>query len=220
MSLEAVLFDMDGLLVDTEPLWFQTEVDVAKTLGGEWSHADHVALVGASQDIACRYIRARADSDVLESEIAEMLVESMVRLLGQREVVIQPGAAALLGEVAESGLPFALVSASVRSLVGPILDSLARQGLPSFPHTVAGDEVARGKPDPLPYLTAAATLGVDIARTVILEDSANGVRAARAAGATVVAIPHVVPIGPGHRLHVRPSLVEVDLAELRRLVGT
>ena len=92
-------------------------------------------------------------------------------------------------------------------------------GLPGFPVSVAGDEVARSKPDPLPYLRAAELLGIDITRAIVLEDSANGVRAGWSAGATVVAVPHVVPIEPGERIVVRTSLVGLDVAELAALVG-
>ena len=100
-----------------------------------------------------------------------------------------------------------------------LLGTLARAGLPGFPLTVAGDEVERSKPDPLPYLRAAGALGIDVTRAIVLEDSANGVRAASEAGAVVVAVPHAVPIEPAARIHVRPSVVGLGLADLRRLVA-
>jgi beta-phosphoglucomutase-like phosphatase (HAD superfamily) len=134
-------------------------------------------------------------------------------------IPVQPGAADLLGEVAGSGLPYALVSASGRPIVDLVLAALAREGLPGFPVTIAGDEVARSKPDPLPYLRAADVLRIDITRAVVLEDSANGVRAAEQAGAHVLAVPHAVPITPNGRVHVADSLVGIDLAALRRLAG-
>ncbi len=126
-----------------------------------------------------------------------MLVSGMVGRLADFEIPIQPGVAELLREVADSGIPYALVSASVRPIVDLVLAFLARSGLPAFPVSVAGDEVARSKPDPMPYLRAAELLGVDISRAIILEDSLNGVRAGEAAGGMVVAVPRVVPIDPG-----------------------
>jgi HAD superfamily hydrolase (TIGR01509 family) len=219
MSLSAVLFDMDGLLVNTEPLWLEVEHQTLATLGGRWSEADQRAIMGASMAHATSYIRGISGTDRTDAEVAAMLVGSMVQRLDGAEIPIQPGAADLLADVARSGVPFALVSASVRPIVDLVLAFLARSGLPVFPVSVAGDEVARSKPDPLPYLHAAELLGVDITRAVVLEDSLNGVRSAWTAGATVVAIPHAVPVEPGERIVVRESLVGLDLAGLASLVG-
>ena len=218
-NLSAVLFDMDGLLVDTEPLWLRAEYATLHALGGEWSPADQAAILGASMAHAARYIRRRAASTRPPAEIGRMLIDAMLTELAEAEVPVRPGAGRLLTEVAGSGLPYALVSASVRPIVDLVLAALARTGLPGFPVTIAGDEVARGKPDPLPYATAARRLGIDITRAVVLEDSANGVRAGHAAGAVVLAVPHAIPIEPAPRVHVRPSLVGLDLAQLRALVG-
>jgi HAD superfamily hydrolase (TIGR01509 family) len=148
-----------------------------------------------------------------------MLVDAMLERLAGADIPIQPGARELIHEVAESGLPYALVSASVRSIVDVVTAYLGSQGLPGFPVTLAGDEVERGKPDPLPYRRAAEMLGIDITRAVVLEDSANGTRAGWAAGATVVAVPHAVAIEPGERIVVRASLVGLSVAELRTLIG-
>ncbi len=90
--------------------------------------------------------------------------------------------------------------------------------MPAFPVTIAGDEVERTKPDPLPYLTAAERLGIDINHAVVIEDSANGVRAGQASGATVVAVPHAVPIEPADRLYIRGTLAGLGVAQLRALV--
>ena len=151
-------------------------------------------------------------TDRTDDEVGELLIGTMLERLDGAEIPIQPGAADLLAEVAASGVPFALVSASVRPIVDLVLAFLTRSGLPVFPVSVAGDEVARSKPDPLPYLHAADLLGVDITRAVVLEDSLNGVRAAWSAGATVVAVPHAVPVEAGERIVVRESLVGLDMA--------
>jgi HAD superfamily hydrolase (TIGR01509 family) len=219
MGLSAVLFDMDGLLVDTEPLWLRAEHATLAELGGTWSAADQAAILGASMAHAARYMKRRSGTDLPEDAVAAILVDRMLVELADATIPIQPGAGELLSEVAASGVPYALVSASVRPIVDLVLAALVRAGLPGFPLTIAGDEVERSKPDPLPYLRAARALGIDITRAVVLEDSANGVRAASEAGAVVLAVPHAVPIEPAVRIHVRRSLVGVGLADLRRLVS-
>ncbi|MGB8021879.1 MAG: HAD family phosphatase [Candidatus Nanopelagicales bacterium] len=219
MPLSAVLFDMDGLLVDTEPLWLRAEHTTMAALGGHWSAAHQVAILGSSMPHAVAYMKRLAASDLPEADISALLLGSMLAELRQAEIPPKPGALALVREVAGSGMPFALVSASVRPIMDLVLDALARAGLPTFPVTVSGDDVTRGKPDPLPYLRAAELLGIDIGRAVVMEDSANGVRAAVAAGATVVAIPHVVPIQPSQRVIVRDSLLGLKLEDLRALVS-
>lgn len=219
MDPAAVLFDMDGLVVDTEPLWLKAEHATMAALGGRWSRSDQAAILGASLPLAARYMKQVSGSDQPEERIGQLLLESMLAELEVAEIPLRPGAGELLADVARSGLPYALVSASVRPIVDLVLAALDRYGLPGFPATVAGDEVERGKPDPLPYVHAAALLGVDITRSVVLEDSANGVAAAVAAGAVVVAVPHAVPIVPTDRVHVRSSLVGLSLPELRRIVA-
>jgi HAD superfamily hydrolase (TIGR01509 family) len=219
MTLSAVLFDMDGLLVNTEPMWLEVEHETLAALGGTWSAADQRAIMGASMAHATAYIRGVSGTHRTDAEVAEMMVGTMLERLEGADIPILPGAAELLDEVAGSGLPFALVSASVRPIVDLVLAFLVRSGLPAFPVSVAGDEVARSKPDPLPYLHAADLLGVDITRTIVLEDSLNGVRAAWAAGATVVAVPHAVPVEAGDRIVVRETLVGLDLPGLAALLG-
>lgn len=218
MGLCAVLFDMDGLLVNTEPLWLEAEHETMAVLGGTWSKSDNQAIVGASLAHAADYIRRISGTDRSDVEVGDLLVGTMLTKLEGADIPIQPGAADLLREVSASGLPYALVSASVRAVVDIVLTYLDKQGLPGFPVTVAGDEVAHGKPDPSPYLRAAELLGIDITRAVVLEDSANGAQAGWAAGATVVAVPHSVPIEPAERLTVRSSLVGLGVADLRALV--
>jgi HAD superfamily hydrolase (TIGR01509 family) len=219
MTLSAVLFDMDGLLVDTEPLWLDAEHETLAALGGTWSEADQRAIMGSSMAHATAYMRRSSGTDRTDAQVADLLVGAMLRRLAVAEIPIQPGVPELLREVAASGVPRALVSASARPIVDLVCGALLRAGLPEFPVTVAGDEVERSKPDPLPYLRAAEILGIDITRAVVLEDSANGARSGWAAGATVLAVPHAVPIEPAERIVVRPSLEGIGMADLRALVG-
>jgi HAD superfamily hydrolase (TIGR01509 family) len=217
--LSAVLFDMDGLLVDTEPLWLRAEIATMDQLGATWTEADQRAILGGSLAQAARYFKEVSGTGLAPARIADMLVTRMLAELGSAEIAIQPGAADLLAEVEASGVPRALVSASVRSIVDVVLSAMAASGLPGFAVTVAGDDVERGKPDPEPYLRAGQLLGIDLQRAVVLEDSPNGVRSGVAAGATVVAVPHAVPIDPAPHVHVRDSLVGLDMAGLRALAA-
>jgi HAD superfamily hydrolase (TIGR01509 family) len=220
MTLSAVLFDMDGLLVDTEPAWMRAERSVVAELGGEsWDEADQRAILGLSLPLAIGYLKQRTGSPASAQEIGDRLVERFLAELGGGSIPMQPGAAELVTEVAASGIPYALVSASVRPIMTMVMAHMAGHGLPPFPVSVAGDEVARGKPDPEPYLRAAAELGISIERAVVLEDSPNGVQAGWAAGATVVAVEAMVRHEPRERVVVRPSLAGLRLADLHRLVG-
>ena len=219
MTLSGVLFDMDGLLVDTERLWVQAEHrTMAELEGGPWTLEDQKAIMGSSMAYSAQYMRTRSGTTRSTDEVSALLVGTMLDLLADAQIEVMPGAAELVGEVHAAGLPFALVSASSRTVVDLVLAALDRYGVPAFPVTIAGDEVERTKPDPLPYLTAAERLGIDINHAVVIEDSANGVRAGQASGATVVAVPHAVPIEPADRLHIRGTLAGLDVAQLRALV--
>ncbi|WP_018656453.1 HAD family hydrolase [Actinomadura flavalba] len=211
---QAVLFDMDGLLVDSERLWLEVEEEVVARLGGTWSAEHQEALVGGSIGKAVDYMLVLTGADVPPARVAGWLLDGMADRLGA-SVPLMPGAKELLAEVRDAGVPAALVSSSYRRLLEPALDAIGRE---HFAVTVAGDEVARTKPDPEPYLTATARLGADPGRCVVLEDSPNGLAAAEAAGCVTVAVPCLLPVGPAPGRTVVGSLREVDLAMLRGLV--
>jgi HAD superfamily hydrolase (TIGR01509 family) len=190
--LEGVLFDMDGLIVDSEPLWFEVECAVMARLGGQWGEADQQALVGGSLPRTVAYLLARAVQPASPEEVGRWLVDGMTSLLMSRTLTMLPGARELLTEVRAAGIPHALVTSSER----PIMDAVLLQLRVGFTATVCANDVTRGKPDPEPYLTAAALLGADPRRCVALEDSPNGVASAEAAGCRIVAVPSLVPIPP------------------------
>jgi HAD superfamily hydrolase (TIGR01509 family) len=220
MALSAVLFDMDGLLVDTEPAWMRAERILVAELGGQsWGEDDQRAILGLSLPLAIGYIQQRTGSAASVEEIGDRLVDLFLVELGGGRIPMQPGAAELVIEVADAGVPFALVSASVRRIMTMVMAHMAAQGLPAFPVSIAGDEVPRGKPDPMPYLRAAALLGIPIEHAVVLEDSPNGVQAGWSAGATVVAVEAMVPHEPRDRVVVRPSLAGLRLADLRAMAS-
>jgi HAD superfamily hydrolase (TIGR01509 family) len=210
-TLQAVLFDMDGLLIDSEPLWFEVETEVMTRLGGTWTPADQEALLGSSLDRSVRYFLERARVPADPAEVGEWMVGGIVAKVRDRGVTIMPGATALVADVAASGLPYALVTSSQRRFVDAVL---ARTGL-RFPVVVTGSDVTRSKPDPEPYLLAARRLGVPPAHCLVLEDSITGVTAAEAAGCFVVAVPTLGGIEPRPGRWVRSSLRGADVASLR-----
>ena len=212
-ALRAVLFDMDGLLVDSEPLWFEVERAVMARLGGEWGEADQEALIGGSLDRTVSWLLAKAAVPASRDDVARWLVAEMAALIGARGLPLQPGAGPLLAVLHAAGVPCALVTASSRAIMEAVLKATAL----SFSVTVCGEDVRRGKPDPEPYMLAADRLGVPAAGCVVLEDSPTGIAAARAAGCPVIAVPSV-PVPPGPGLVTVGSLEEVGFDLLESVV--
>jgi HAD superfamily hydrolase (TIGR01509 family) len=213
--LEAVLFDMDGLLVDTEPLWFEIETEVMARLGGEWSSADQAKLVGGSLQATLDYLLGRARHPVSRQTLAGWMLDGMVDRVERSQVTLRPGAAALLAEVRTAGVPYALVTSSERVIMDAVLEATGLR----FPVTVCAEDVTRIKPDPEPYLLATKLLDVDQSACVVLEDSTNGVTAAEAAGCHVIAVPNVAPVPPAPGRTIVGSLTEVTLARMREMVS-
>jgi HAD superfamily hydrolase (TIGR01509 family) len=214
-DLQGVLFDMDGLLVDSEPLWFEVESSVMARLGGPWTPADQRALIGGSLPRTVSYLLARARTPASREEVGRWLVDGMTQLLHSRPLPSQPGAMELLAEVSAAGMPHALVTSSER----PIMEAVLRQTGGTFTATVCADDVQHGKPHPEPYLRAAALLGAEPGSCVALEDSPNGVASAEAAGCQLIAVPSLVPIADQPGRLVVASLAEVDVTLLRKIVA-
>jgi len=216
-ELQAVLFDMDGLLVDTEHGWGVVELEVMAWLGSSaWTDADKAAVVGGPLDVSAQYMAERAGTSVSWEVIVDRLVDGMADLL-EGGADHRPGAEQLLDDLMHHGVPTGLVSSSPRRLVDAVLASVGGE---HFAITLAGDEVPRTKPFPDPYLMACASLGVDPAFTIVLEDSPVGIAAAEAAGCIVVGVPFVVPLEAARRRHVVGSLTDLDTARLRALLGS
>lgn len=214
----AVLFDMDGLLVDTEPVWTVAEVELCTSLGVEFTPAMKAAIVGTSMTTAVPTLLRLVGAPDGPEDVArtiDWLLGRMVELFGATPRAL-PGVTDLLDALAAADVPVALVSSSYRVLV----DAVLAHGFGPFHVTLAGDEVSRTKPHPEPYLTAAAQLGVDPAACVVLEDSPAGVRAAEAAGCAVVAVPSVAGVAfeDGPRRLVLPTLENLQLHHLSALV--
>jgi HAD superfamily hydrolase (TIGR01509 family) len=184
----AVIFDMDGLLLDTETLWHESEVELFRRHGAEFTREDQMQVIGTSFDITARYF---ADRLGWPMERGAELVDEMVALMHERvrrQVDARPGAVELVEALrARDGVRLGLASNSPRFLVD---DALATAGLSdAFEAIVTADDVERAKPAPDIYLLACARLGVSPAQALALEDSASGVTAAKAAGLTCIAVP-------------------------------
>jgi HAD superfamily hydrolase (TIGR01509 family) len=192
---DAVLWDMDGTLVDTEPYWLEAERALVEAHGGAWTQYDAKAVVGTALIDSATYMREHGGVPLPPEEIVELLLERVVALVEQG-VPWRPGAVELLTDLRRNHMPCALVTMSYERFVAPVLARLPKG---TFDVVVTGDAVAVGKPHPEPYLHAARLLGVDPARCLAIEDSDAGTRSAVAAGCLVLVVQNHVPVPPGDR---------------------
>ncbi|WP_375475759.1 HAD family hydrolase [uncultured Jatrophihabitans sp.] len=214
-GLQAVLFDMDGTLVDTEPHWMAAEYELVEQHGGTWNDDHANALVGSDLIRAAEYLRDVGGVELAPPTIVGRMLDSVIRGVGG-QMPWRPGARELLTECRAAGVPCAMVTMSYRSLA----ETLVRQLPPdTFATIVTGDDVRHGKPHPEAYLTACARLGVEPAATVAIEDSPTGVASAEAAGCVAVAVPFRVPVSAAPGRVLAGSLAELTLADLTALVA-
>ncbi len=184
----AVLFDMDGLLVDTERLWSVAQSELAVRLGGVLTPDIKAAIhgLGGGNGLRTMLSLIGAPASAFDESIAFLRVRIRELFAAPGAVVTRPGAAGLLRALSAEGIPLALVSSSPRALVDLVL---AAVGGEYFRVSLAGDEVRHVKPDPEPYVTAARLLAVPPQECVVLEDSESGARAGLAAGCATVLVP-------------------------------
>ncbi|MEU4191570.1 HAD family phosphatase [Kribbella sp. NPDC026611] len=214
-ALQAVLWDMDGTLVDSEKVWAEVQLELLPSLGATWTLEDCVSLVGSDLRDAVEVWMSRIPAGVITGDqLAERIFGEVIEAL-RRDVTFQPGALELLQALRKEDVPCALVSASYRSMIDAVLTHVPAD---PFDVIVAGDEVTLGKPHPQPYLTAAAKLGVDPVSCVVIEDSVTGATAGTAAGAYVVAVPHWVTIPEAPRRLIVESLEPLSPESLRALL--
>ncbi|MGY1802310.1 HAD family hydrolase [Blastococcus sp. SYSU D00922] len=213
----AVLFDMDGTLVETEQYWGQAMFELAARLGGRMSEAARASTVGSTMRRSMTILHA--DLGLVRSE-EELLadarwVEDRTAQLMAAGVSWCPGARELVTAVRAAGLRTALVTTTPRRIADIVLAAIrADLGADPFDVTVCGDEVPARKPDPAPYLQAMAALGVEPGECVVIEDSESGVAAGLAAGAAVLGVPTMQALPPAHGLLLRGGLVGVGVPEL------
>jgi HAD superfamily hydrolase (TIGR01509 family) len=215
VTVAAVLFDMDGTLIDSEQLWAISLQQLAAEYGGALTDAARLSMVGTDMPTSMRIFHEDLGQQDRNYAVSANRLVELTEALFAAELPWRPGARELLDEVRAAGVPVALVTSTERRLVKIALDTLGE-----FDAVICGDEVDRAKPDPLPYLRAAELLGVGIDRCVAIEDSATGVRSAVAAGARVLGVPCEVTLSGDLGAVVLPSLAGVDLAYLRAFAAS
>jgi len=209
-QLRAVLWDMDGTLVDSEKLWTIALDELMVRLGNPMTDEIRVALIGSNKRRTTLILLAHAGIEPTEAAILdlEQWLDNRMAEFFHTGLPWRPGAQAALRSVRDAGVRTALVTSTERMLTELALNTIGRE---FFDATVCGDEVdGQNKPLPRPYLMAAEMLGVDPADCVAVEDSVTGVTSAQAAGCTVLVVPAEAPVPPGERLVLRESLVGVD----------
>lgn len=206
----AVLWDLDGTLVDTEPQWMVAESRLAERFGAPWTLEDGAALVGRDLLTSGRYIRERIGHALSAEAIVAALLDDMVVSVAAG-FEYRPGARQLLDDVRAHDVRCALVTMTYRRMVEPILGQLPDG---TFEAVVTGDEVSQGKPHPEAYLTAASQLAVRPQDCIAIEDSFAGATSAQAAGCRVVVVPNRVAVPPAHGRTILPTLDGVDVPGL------
>ena len=210
---EAVFFDMDGLMVDSEPEWFQSEVEVTSPFGYTWLEVDQIACLGGPLSKVGQYMFDKCGRQRSPEYFTQALIDTQVaRMRGNTPTM--PGAMELVRELQSHGIKTALVSASPRNIVDAVLDNV---GHDLFPFSISADDVKRTKPDPEGYLKAASMSGSEITNCLIFEDSLTGMNAAIASGAYLIGVPHLVTIEESERIRVIKSLEQISYAKLMEL---
>ncbi|MGB7448280.1 MAG: HAD family phosphatase [Ornithinimicrobium sp.] len=209
----AVLWDMDGTIIDTEPYWMAEETRLVEEAGGTWTREEAVELVGSDLNRSADLLLERTPVSGSTDEIVNALLTAVVAQV-REEIPWRPGARELIAELSDAGIPLALVTMSWQPLAEVLLDALPAS---TFATVVTGDQVSDGKPHPEPYLLACRRLRVDPRECLAIEDSPTGVRAALAAGVRTLAVSHMVDVDDDLPVARRDSLDGVDLEDLRRL---
>jgi HAD superfamily hydrolase (TIGR01509 family) len=186
----AVLWDMDGTLVDTEPYWIAEERHLVEQHGGVWTDEHAHQLVGNDLLVSAEYILTHSPIELTPVEIVHLLLAGVVARVAEH-VPWRPGARELLKGLVAQGVPCALVTMSWESLATAVVKNLPKG---SFSAVITGDVVSHGKPHPEPYVLAARVLGVDLRSCIAIEDSPPGVASAVAAGVPTIAVPHHVSV--------------------------
>ena len=210
---DAVFFDMDGLIVDSEPEWLLSEKEVTEPFGYTWLDADQVACLGGPLTKVGQYMFEKCGHKESPEFFTQTLIDTQVaRMRGNTPTM--PGAKELVRELQSQGVKTGLVSASPRNIVDAVLDNLGHE---LFPFSISSDDVQCTKPDPESYLTAAKMSGSDISKCLIFEDSLTGMKAAIASGAYLIAVPHLVSIDESERVRVIHSLAQLSFPKLQEL---
>jgi HAD superfamily hydrolase (TIGR01509 family) len=210
---EAVFFDMDGLMVDSEPEWFQSEIEVTRPFGYTWTDEDQVACLGGPLSRVGAYMRDKCDGAQSADYFTQQLIHTQaLKMRGNTPTM--PGALELVRELQEHGIKTGLVSASPRIIVDAVLDNL---GHDLFPFSISSNDVENTKPHPDCYLKAASMTESNIQNCLVFEDSLTGMNAATSSGAFLIAVPHLVTIEESKRVRVISTLEQLNFAKLTQL---
>jgi HAD superfamily hydrolase (TIGR01509 family) len=213
-ELQAVLFDLDGLLVDTEPLWIRSAGEILGRRGHAWDLALRPKVMGRHPLEVARFMIEHYGLDDDPVALMEERLALQRQLYASEGIEPMPGALTLVRELVSAGIPRAVASGSPTALVTTCLDALGLRG--SFGVAIGSDRVAKGKPAPDVFLAAARALGVDPRGCAVLEDADNGVAAALAADMICVKVTRDERGGAGAQLLLE-SLEALDVSTLRGL---
>ena len=196
---KGLLFDMDGTLIDSEPLWLAAEMQTMARMGCLWGTADQAQCLGGPMSRVVKYMRSRIPADRREqfdeAIIGEWLLISVAERYENAPMIWMPGARELIVDARDQGVPMALVTNSPRVVVRAVLRGMIRDlGLTPFTCELVGDEVDNPKPHPDPFRLAAKAIGAIPEECLAIEDSPTGVSAALASGCKVIAVPHLAPL--------------------------
>jgi len=210
---DAVFFDMDGLMVDSEPEWFKSETEVTAKFGYNWSEEDQIACLGGPLTRVGQYMHDKCEGAETPEYFTQTLIDTQAfKMRGNTPTM--PGALELARELQSHGVKTGLVSASPRNIVDAVLDNL---GHDLFPFSISSDDVEKTKPNPDCYLKAAVMTDSDIQNCLVFEDSLTGMQAATSSGAYLIAVPHLVTIAESSKVRVISSLEQMSFAKLQNL---
>ncbi len=202
--IQAIVFDMDGLLVDSEPHWFEARRGLAASVGQEWTEDDQRRMMGVSTADWVEYTTRRLGLDLSPSQVQNEIVGRMAALYRQR-IPFMPGSVQAVNLAAQH-FPTALASGSHRALIDAVMNDPNMRG--KFTLIVCGDQVQAGKPAPDIYLETARRLRIAPEDCVCVEDSVNGILAGKAAGMKVIAVPNPLLRPPQEFLDRADRLIE------------
>lgn len=208
--MSAILFDMDGTLVDSEPLWLQSEIEIMQEVGCVWTAEDQLACLGGPRAKTERMMQEKSGNRMPDGYFGEQLDNLMEKKLAS-DLQIYDGALELVESCKAYGLKVGLVTASGFKLMRSVLRKFPEN---LFDVVISGDDVVKSKPDPEAYLKAAKFLSVDITDSVVIEDSVTGVTAGLASGAQVIGIPHLVELPSHPRLRLVKRIGDINISQL------
>lgn len=210
---DAVFFDMDGLMVDSEPQWFQSEIEVTQKFGYTWTEQDQITCLGGPLSRVGKYMHNKCNGAESPEYFTQTLIETQtLKMRGNTPTM--PGSLELVRELQSNGIATGLVSASPRKIVDAVLDNLGHQ---LFPFSISSDDVVNTKPHPDCYLKAASLTESRIDNCLIFEDSLTGMNSAVSSGAFLIAVPHMVTIEESAKVRVISSLDQLNYQKLQQL---